>query len=71
MSKLYFKIVSYLKKLKKKNMINVKMPKSVIKGACQKYPKGGAKNGGASLNKISIFELQTPDFAWKFVWMNS
>ena len=22
-------------------MINVKMPKSVIKGACQKYPKGG------------------------------
>ena len=53
-------------------MINVKMPKSVIKGACQKKTKGGgAKNGGASLNKISIFELQTPDFAWKFVWMNS
>ena len=36
------------------------MPKSVIKGACQKYPRRGAKNGGgASLNKISIFELQT------------
>ena len=47
------------------------MPKSVIKGACQKYPKGGCEKWGASLNKISIFELQTPDFAWKFVWMNS
>ena len=39
-----------------------------------KIPRGGgAKIGGSGktlLNKISIFEQQTPDFAWKFVWMN-
>ena len=52
-------------------MINVKMPKSVIKGACQKYPKEGGKQGGeTSPNKISIFEQQTTDFTWKFVWLN-
>ena len=41
-------------------MINIKMPKSVIKGACQKYPKGGGceKWWGVHLTKFQYMRYR-------------
>ena len=57
-------------------MKNVTNGKKCYKGSMPKIPPEGRERGGknregeTSLNKISIFEQQTPDFAWKLEWMN-
>ena len=42
------------------------MEKVTLSGSLQTQPR--LLNGASATSLCEIFELQTPDFAWKFVW---